>query len=162
MLHITVDRWHRKRGHKPGEGVFSPRDGEVGVRISDDSESDLGRYIAVLAKACPAELERHVGKTFELTRTEGGQLRAMAEASQITLNKWVEVTAKIIELNNGISALEMTEPGQGLPADGSRREVGDAVVFLLGEKRKLLGDLKLVTKPISLFLSTFPGKRVKG
>lgn len=140
---LVADRWHRRRGHKNGEGVCTPLDGGwPGTVVRLDSESDLGLYLAALGRRFPSLMGRFQNRCFQLTKSEGVQVRAMLMPVQELLIRHHKISEKVAEL----------------------REIGSKVVDDREGEEEFLESLNLVEMalaPVVVYLDSIPKRRVK-
>lgn len=92
IVSLAADQWHRRRGHRHGEGIFTDREGGFlfGLKIAKDS-TDLGQFLAAMAETFPDHLGRFKDCAFDLTESEGEFLRSMVRVSQGILVEFIKV-----------------------------------------------------------------------
>jgi len=92
IISMATDQWHRRRGHRLGEGIFTEREGGFlfGLKVAKNS-TDLGQFLAAMAELFPDYLGRFKDRAYDLTESEGELLRSMVRVSQDILVEFLEV-----------------------------------------------------------------------
>jgi hypothetical protein len=136
VVTLAADQWQRRRGHKPGEGVYTAREGGhvFGLRVCKNAGDDLGQFLAGLAHAFPDMFGRFEGKAFDLTESEGEFLRELTQPVKSRLDEYLEVV--------------------GLLSEDDTEEL---LTTLRYRQEKLVESLM----PVSRYLRNVPGTRVR-
>jgi hypothetical protein len=137
VITLAADQWQRRRGYKPGEGLFTDRDaGHVfGTRIKPDSD-DLGSALSALVVTFPDMFGKFDNKSFDLTKSEGEMLRAMIETTRAPFAEYAEAAQYM-------SANENEEPEYR------------------AEMLRLEEQLRTSLVPVKMFLENVPEVRVR-
>ncbi len=134
---IFVMGWQVTRGYRAGEGQLTDRanGGKYwGISPDLDSDYDLNQGLGLLAAMMGKEFEPYIGKKFDMTESEGEQLRAMV-----------------------IPAVDAAQQAHQAMLYAQRRNMPDAPRIAA----ELLKEMKKVAHPVVVFLRQFPKKRVK-
>lgn len=109
-LSLVADQWHRQRGHRIGEGIFTDREGGFvfGLRVAKDS-TDLGQFLATMADLFPDSLGRFKNHSYDLTESEGVFLRSMVRVSQGILAEFLT----IVDIEDEIEILAKKDQIEG-------------------------------------------------
>lgn len=136
VVTLAADQWQRRRGHKPGEGVYTPREGGhvFGLRVAKDAKDDLGQFLAGLAHAFPDLFGRFEGKAFDLTESEGEFLRELTQPAKTQLDEYLVVVSML-----------------------SDDDTEELLTQLRYRQEKLIESLR----PVARFLRNIPGTRVR-
>jgi hypothetical protein len=138
VVTIAADQWQRRRGYKPGEGLFTDREGGhvFGLRVEQDSPEDLGKGLSGLVLAFPDMFQEFDKKRFDLTESEGKMLRAMIEATKGHFDDYAEASQYVSSGGN-------EEPEYRL------------------EMQHIEERLRASLVPVAMFLRNVPEVRVK-
>lgn len=136
VVTLATDQWQRRRGHKPGEGALTDREGGhvFGLKVSRES-TDLGQFLAGMVEAFPDLFEEFRDKSFDLTVSEGVFLRSMVTAAQGQLGEYLGIVEQVNE-----------DPDN------------DDLVMILRYRQE---QLRASLVPISKYLHDVPATRVK-
>lgn len=150
VITVAADQWQRSRGYKPGEGVFTDREGGhvFGLRLAkealeNDPENDpenassLELFLVGMSKAFPDMFGAFVGKSFDLTASEGEFLRSMVRAAEGQLNEYKDLASEL--------------------RDDEEEDETELLAELSFRKEQLVAALS----PIVLYLKNVPGTRVR-
>jgi hypothetical protein len=134
VVTLAADQWQRRRGYKPGEGIFTDREGGhiFGTKVSPDG-TDLGKFLNAMVQAFPDMFQEVDGKQYDLTESEGKMLRAMVQSAQGQLNEYLEVS----------TYLDATDP---------------ETITLVKYREE---QLRAALTPVVMFLQEVPGVRVR-
>lgn len=138
VITLAADQWQRRRGHKPGEGVFTDREGGhvFGLKVAR-ATSDLGEFLAGMAEAFPEMFGEFTDKSYDLTESEGEMLRSMVNVAQARLEEYLNALG------------QMTEAGE------------DADTYCLRDLQLGEGNLRLALAPVARYLREVPASRVR-
>lgn len=141
VVTVAADQWQRRRGYKPGEGVFTDREGGhvFGLRVAREAlenGTDLEMFLSGMSNAFPDMFGAFVGKSFDLTVTEGEFLRSMVQAAQGQLDEYKDLAS---ELEDG------------------EEDDNELLAELVFRKEQLVAALS----PIVMYLKNVPGTRVR-
>ena len=137
IVATAVAEWQRRKGFRGGEGGFSKREANRPYSTTADpgSDHDISMMLGVLATALPTVFSPFLHKRYDLTNTEGEQLRAMLVPAMQAFDNLEEVKALMTENPDSEDLLAVLE--------------------------KAVTELGLAVRPIVVFLEQFPTKRVK-
>jgi len=136
VITLTADQWQRRRGHRPGEGIFTDREGGhvFGLQVASQT-TDLGEFLAAMALAFPDLMGKFLDKAFDLTESEGELLRKMVQVAEDPLDDYHEVVGMM----------------QANPDN----------IALLNEVSYRQDRLRTALVPVAEYLDSVPASRVK-
>lgn len=149
---LVVDQYQRRKGYKPGEGVWTPRYPDFhGLLITLGSPNPLANDIAVMGHMFPQQLGRFIDERclnpntdartirvrMEMTESEGQYLRACAMPSIVAQENF---------RNSPIPELFAQNP-----------EDEELQAIIMAHTRNMMVQLD----PLMVFFQQFPRKRIQ-
>jgi hypothetical protein len=160
VVELTANEYNRRLGYRSGEGPLSPREGGgLGVLVHANSSSDLGNSLALLAEVYPETLSMFVGKLFEMTLSEGQDLRTLLQPSKHIAEKRMELVAGRDQSVTERDELLAQEPCLDIAIRVD--QLNRIVVQVNAALDEYHQDALVALAPVARFLEMFPRSRVK-